>query len=629
MNILFIAPYLDLVKTAGETLKDSPYQVKVLLGDLEKGLQIAHDELVRSQVDVIVSRGGTASLLRQNLQIPVFEIDVTAFDLLRVVYPYVKRGSKVAVVGYENVVSGARSLAEILGVELGYFLVQHREKIDSVLDRVKNWGADILIGDTVSITTAQGRNINCELVRSGPEAIRATVEAAARFYDHMHEGIVRSNRLHTILEHTDKGVIYLDSEDTIEIINSKAEKILGVSRYRLTGTKISSDLIPGQIGESVHGKNRNRLIQIDGKDFLLEVSAVRVDGIREATLLFLQSTGYYHDMEGMIRQQLTSRGLIANDTFDSIVARSKIMLKTVERARRFSRTDSTVLLLGETGCGKEIFAQSIHNASPRSDGPFIGVNCAALPDSLLESELFGYAEGAFTGARKGGKPGLFELAHKGTIFLDEVNDMSNAVQARFLRVLQEKKLMRIGDNKIFDIDIRIIAASNKDLLEEAEAGRFRKDLYYRLKILDIEIPPLRKRAEDIVPLFAAFYSTAKNRNSVPVDCISDKLYEVMIQYPWPGNVRQLRNFAEKVAVLTSLEEEREEVYLDLIDELKSEHSTKTYTAAKSTDGEAKTLREIEEEIIRQRWELNDRNVSRTARELGIDRVTLRKKLALK
>ncbi len=626
MNILFIAPYLDLVKTAEETLKDSPYQVKILLGDLEKGLQIAHDELVRSQVDVIVSRGGTASLLRQNLQVPVFEIDVTAFDLLRVMYPHVKRGSRVAVVGYENVVSGARSLAEILGVELGYFLVQHREKIDTVLDRVKQWGADILIGDTVSITTAESRKINCDLVRSGPEAIRTTMEAAARFYDHMHEGIVRSNRLHTILEHTDKAVLYLDSEDRIEIINSKAEKMLGINRYRLTGSKITSGLVPSQISEAVHGKNKNKLIQIDGKDYLVEVSAVRVGGIQEASLLFLQSTGYFHDMEGMIRQQLTSRGLIANDTFDSIIARSRKMQKTVERAIRFSGTDSTVLLLGETGSGKEIFAQSIHNESPRSDGPFIGVNCAALPDSLLESELFGYAEGAFTGARKGGKPGLFELAHKGTIFLDEVNDMSNAVQARFLRVLQEKKLMRIGDNKIFDIDIRIIAASNKNLLEEAEAGRFRKDLYYRLKILDIEIPPLRKRPEDVIPLFAAFYCMARNKNSVPMERISEKLLEAMIQYPWPGNVRQLRNFAEKVAVLTSLEEELDEVFLDLIKELQSDTSWKIHGSASNSNGEGKTLREIEEKIIRDRWEKNDRNVSRTARELGIDRVTLRKKL---
>ena len=229
MKILFIAPYLDLVKTAEETLKDSPYQIKIMLGDLEKGLQIAHDELARNQVDVIVSRGGTASLLRQNLQIPVFEIDVTAFDLLRVVYPHVKRGSRVAVVGYENVVSGARSLADILGVELGYFLVRHREKIDAVLDRVRQWKADILIGDTISSTTAKERNINFDLVRSGPEAILATVESAARFYAHMHDGIVRSNRLHTILEHTDKAVIYLDSDDRIEIINEQAEKILGVS----------------------------------------------------------------------------------------------------------------------------------------------------------------------------------------------------------------------------------------------------------------------------------------------------------------------------------------------------------------------------------------------------------------
>ena len=225
------------------------------------------------------------------------------------------------------------------------------------------------------------------------------------------------------------------------------------------------------------------------KDYIVEVYSLQSDIFHSSTIVFLQSTGAIRNKDVLIRKQMIHRGLTAASTFNSIFTKNTRFKKTIEKAQIYSKTISTILLLGETGAGKEIFAQSIHNASSRRDGPFVGVNCAALPDSLLESELFGYAEGAFTGARKGGKPGLFEIAHEGTIFLDEVNDMSKNVQARLLRVLQEKQVMRVGDNKIFDVDVRIIAASNKDLALEAEAGRFRIDLFYRLKVLDIENCP--------------------------------------------------------------------------------------------------------------------------------------------
>ncbi len=625
MNILLIAPYLDLVKTASETLADSPYNIRVVHGDLETGLRVAHGEIMRNNIDIVVSRGGTASLLRQNLSVPVFEIDVTSFDLLRALYPYAGRGQNIAVVGYENVVSGARSIAEILGVQFGYFNLTAQEKLFDVFERIRKWGADLVVGDTISVNTARDMQLDGELVRSGPEAVSSAVEAAVQFYQHMNEEIIKNKRLNSIMEHSDKGMIYLNNENSVELINTRAEKILGISRYRVLGSRIDSGELPEFLHRVVGSRKNSEIINIDETDYIVEVFPITADHAHTATLVYIQSTGYIQNLEGLIRRQLTSRGLVTRYSFDNIVARNPGFKKTIEKARRYSQADSTILLLGETGAGKEIFAQSIHNASTRRSGPFVAVNCAALPDTLLESELFGYAEGAFTGARKGGKPGLFEMAHEGTIFLDEVNDMSMNVQARLLRVLQEKQVMRIGDDRIFSIDVRVIAATNKDLYSEAEEGRFRRDLYYRLKILDIEIPPLRDRPEDIVPLFSLFLREFQEKYSAPETVLPERLVEAVLRSSWPGNVRQLRNFAEKVSILLSVSrDDRNEIMEDLIEEVKLSR----FSDDKPDAASGRTLKEIEAEIILKEFERNNGNVSLTARQLGIDRATLRKKLKI-
>lgn len=625
MNILLIAPYPDLVKTAGETLQNSPYQVRILLGDLQQGLEAAEKEIARNNTDIIVSRGGTASLLRRTLSVPVFEIHVTGYDLLRSIYPHARRGRKIAVIGYENVISGARSIADILTINLGYFLVHPERSIESVLREAGDWGAEIIIGDTISVHTARSHGLESDLVRSGPEAILHAVESAANFLGHMKNEILRNRRLSLIMEHSERGVIYLAEDACVELINSPAEKILRRSRDQLVGKKFSNDTFPTELVAAVQERSTNRLIRLDEKDFMVEVHEILTDGSLAATLVFLESSGRIRDLEGMLRRQMTSRGLIATYDFDTMIAKNSMFKQTVEKARRYSSTNSTILLLGETGSGKEVFAQSIHNASLRGDGPFVAVNCAALPDSLLESELFGYAEGAFTGAKKGGKPGLFELAHKGTIFLDEVNDMSNSVQARFLRVLQEKRVMRVGDNRVYDVDVRVIAACNKDIYEETEEGRFRKDLYYRLRVLDIEIPPLRKRPEDILPLFSTFLTYFNEKYGYPAQEISDHLVGAILNARWPGNVRQLRNFAEKVSVLFSLDQDHREIVNDLIRELR-------YGKSEQPDNESAPalrgtrLKSMNAAIIRNCWLENDRNISATARQLGIDRATVRKHL---
>jgi len=629
MNIVLVAPYPDLVETARETLQRSPYSVRILLGDLHEGLTVARHAIAEGSADAIVSRGGTAALLRTNLSVPVFDIEVTGFDLLRAIFPHTQLHRRIAVIGYESVVSGARSIAETLGTDLGFFLVTSEGQIARIVRQAIEWGAEVIVGDTVSVTTAGTYGIQTELVRSGPEAILGAVDAATRFLNHVREEVLRNKRLNLIMDHADRGVLYLTTDDRIELMNLQAERFLEVRKERLAGLPVTAETVPEAFASAVRQRALNTLVEIHGQDYIIEVFEIQSGEYHAATIVFLQSTGRIRDLEGMIRRRLTDRGLVATYRFETMVSRSSELQKTIDKARKYSGTDATVLLLGETGSGKEVFAQSIHNASPRVDGPFVAVNCAALPDTLLESELFGYAEGAFTGARKGGKPGLFEMAHNGTIFLDEVNDMSETVQARFLRVLQEKQVMRVGDNRLYDVNVRVVAACNTDLFEATENGTFRKDLYYRLSILDIEIPPLRSRRDDIVPLFTSFLEHFSRQYGFPTPAVPQRLLDRIVTCPWPGNVRQLRNFAEKASVLFSVGPVTDESVHELIGELDRR------SGPAGSDGHAPpppppgttSMKEREAMIVREVWERHGGNVSATARELNIDRGTVRKYLA--
>ena len=225
------------------------------------------------------------------------------------------------------------------------------------------------------------------------------------------------------------------------------------------------------------------------------------------------------------------------------------MEAVISQAVKFSYSDSNILIHGETGTGKELFAQSIHNSSRRRKGPFVAINCAALPENLLESELFGYVEGAFTGASKGGKMGFFEIAHKGTIFLDEIGDISPKLQSRLLRVIQEREIIRLGNDTVIPIDVRVICATNRDLKKEVARGSFREDLLYRLDVLELNLPPLRKRKQDILYLADRMVRFEHERTGSRLEAISQEGRELLMRYGWPGNVREMRNFCERICIL--------------------------------------------------------------------------------
>jgi transcriptional regulator with PAS, ATPase and Fis domain len=298
-------------------------------------------------------------------------------------------------------------------------------------------------------------------------------------------------------------------------------------------------------------------------------------------------------------------------TFDHLIGKSAAFTSALDLARRAAQMDATVLLQGETGTGKELFAQAIHNGGPRHKNPFIPINCGAIPGELLESELFGYTEGAFTGAHKRGRPGKFELAHGGTLLLDEIGDMPPGMQVKLLRVLQSGEVYRIGAQKPVVVNTRVIACTHVDLSRAVAKGVFREDLFYRLNVFPIPIPPLRERgAEDILALAKFFL---ERKGAFPLQLTSAAM-EVLTNYPWPGNVRELENTLERASHL------HEGNVLDVPD------LGLVPTPKKRTQPRAGTLEDIEQEIIATAIEQTNSNMAATAKLLGISRATLYRKV---
>jgi transcriptional regulator with PAS, ATPase and Fis domain len=299
-----------------------------------------------------------------------------------------------------------------------------------------------------------------------------------------------------------------------------------------------------------------------------------------------------------------------------MIVRSDAMRRVVDLARRIAKVDSTLLITGESGAGKELIAQLVHDESARASGPFIAVNCGAITESLLESELFGHVRGAFTGAAQD-RIGLFEAANGGTLLLDEIGDVSPGMQVKLLRVLQEREIRRVGESKSRPVNVRVMAATNRELAADIAEGRFRKDLYYRLNVVQLHVPPLRGRREDILPLARLLLADAAERCGRPVTGLSPRAADQLLRYAWPGNVRELENAMERAVALGR----GNHVELDdLPEEVRAAIPTPTVS------GPVRVLDEVEKDYILAVLDVNGGNQTRTAEQLGIGSATLYRKL---
>jgi PAS domain S-box-containing protein len=421
----------------------------------------------------------------------------------------------------------------------------------------------------------------------------------------------------TLLESTTDGIISIDTNGIISHINSSGAKILGMNPKDSIGKHLEtvfkkSSMILQTLSSGSEYKEQEIVVDEFGKKLSHSVTPLRDDlGNPIGTLAVFKEVKEKH---------LSKKNLapMAKYVFEDIFGESETVSKAVQWAKIASRSPSTVLLNGESGTGKELFAQAIHNGSSRKDRPFIAINCAALPETLIESELFGYEEGSFTGSKKGGQIGKFELANGGTIFLDEVGDIPLFTQVKLLRVIQEKKISRIGSANEIMVDIRIIAATHKDLKEEVHKGNFRKDLYYRLNVININIPPLRERMDDLPLLARHFVNKLSTKLGKKNIAIADNFIEKIKSYNWPGNIRELENAIERAI---NLVEDKETITSDF---LLFDNSPPARNEEKVT--EIKSLKEIEKDTIINALNLYKGNILKVSAKLGIGRNTLYRKI---
>lgn len=350
----------------------------------------------------------------------------------------------------------------------------------------------------------------------------------------------------SLLDILDDGIVAVNLQCIVHGMNKRAVEIFGVCQKdvveRNAGEVLQEIPFLNVLQEGVAIKNR--LIRVREQNVRVTVVPVKVAGYVAGALAMLREFSREEKVQHELRVQLLNRGYRAKYTFADIIGETPEMKELKTIALQMAKADGSVLIRGESGTGKELFAQAMHNASSRKDYQFVAVNCAALPESLLESELFGYEEGAFTGARKGGKPGLFELAHQGTLFLDEIGEMAPHLQSRLLRVIQEREVIRIGGDRVIKIDIRLMAATNVDLMQSVKKGCFRRDLYYRLNVLPLKTIPLRNRGTDIPVLVGSIQEELGVSFKIAAEA-----WNSLIHAKWEGNVRELRNAVEYMAHL--------------------------------------------------------------------------------
>ncbi|MBR8537181.1 sigma 54-interacting transcriptional regulator [Carboxylicivirga sediminis] len=421
------------------------------------------------------------------------------------------------------------------------------------------------------------------------------------------------------------GIISVSTAGEIRYVNNQACQWINIRRRDLLKIPIKN-LIP-------NWKNIYQLVS-SGEKFLNEEIAITTPDrkakfnvtvtpiLNQEQVSLIGMVIAIRELENVYHLVNKYTGMQARFTFKDIIAKSQKMRKLVDFAKNISDSPSTILIEAESGTGKEVFAQSIHNASSRHDKGFVAINCAAISDNLIESELFGYDDGAFTGAKKGGHPGKFELANGGTLFLDEVGDMKPEVQVKLLRAIQEGAITRVGGEKNIPVDVRIIAATNKNLKEEVEKGNFRLDLFYRLSVIPLKIPALRERMEDLPSLIRFFLNKKSVRLQKQVPQIRYSTLQQFLDYDWPGNIRELENAIEQYVILDG-----DISFENLKKELQSPQHVKQPTNTPQTNNsdtplKLTTVKEMERELILKTIKHFNNNMTHAANSLGVSRNTL-------
>lgn len=527
----------------------------------DKVLHLAHD-LEKSKYDVIVTGNTNASYLEGRTNLPIVKLQPSPLDVIYCLRESKSLGSKVGIAFFADIPHYVDEFEQILNMKIEKIVYTSHDDLLIKATAFKESGGDVLIGNSFTASLAIGMGIKGAFFMRD-ESIRESIDRAIEIIRVKRKEEEHAEQFKAILDYAHDGIIATDESGEIIFLNKSAEKIIDMEQESALGKKIYS-LIPDLQDDPAFKEGTpmiDQLHQISSSQVIANHVPIQLNKKMQGMVSTFQDITKIRELERLIHEKVVVKGLVAKTRFEDLIGQSPSFIQAQEKAKKYAKSDSTILIFGETGSGKELFAQSIHNSSSRAHQPFVAINCGALPENLLESELFGYEEGAFTGARKQGKQGLFELAHRGTIFLDEIGLVSKNFQSRLLRILEEKEIIRIGSNKILPIDIRVISATNEDLRSAVANGTFRADLYYRLNILKLQIPPLRERKEDILLLINHFIDNLFKGDKRKLKGAVSKAIAPLLSYEFPGNVRELRNIIERFIILYEEKKDNDNEYL--------------------------------------------------------------------
>ncbi|MGY8527363.1 propionate catabolism operon regulatory protein PrpR [Paracidovorax citrulli] len=508
-------------------------------------------EVSEGRLDAVVAAGSNGAYLRQHVQVPVVLVKVTGFDVMSALATARRISPRVALVTHAATFAEVDEFIRAFGLPVPTYLYQTADDAAERVRTLREEGIRAVVGPGLVTELAEQHGLAGVFLYSG-NSVRLALEDAIEAARLQRVESARRQYVNAIVAHLNEGIAAVDTRGKIQSYNPAMERYLGVPASQAVGRalhELAADLSLNDVMRTGR-EEREAIHNIGGRMVVVNRIPIVTQSGPAGAVLTIQDASAIQRVDRRLRSRGRGRTPAVRYSLDDLAGDSAAMQQLRVLARRYAAVDSTVLITGESGTGKEVLAQGLHEASPRKSAAFVAVNCAAFPEALLESELFGYEEGAFTGARRGGKAGLIESAHNGTLFLDEIGDMPPALQTRLLRVLQERQVLPIGAVDAVPVNVRVIAATHRDLAALVREGAFREDLYYRLNILRVAMPPLRERAEDLPVLAELLYRRAQQRlGTEPAEPLPPQIASRLHRHGWPGNIRELENVTERVAVL--------------------------------------------------------------------------------
>lgn len=612
----------------------SPYKTvtTIQVNDLHRVAEMV-ENLREQGIEIVVTRGLLAETIQQvDQSMVIVEIPLAVLDISRAletarIHPGVigmcEKQTNEWIIREAEIISGTPVVFEALG---------QYQQAERCLQQLQAKGVSTVIGKTVESQIAARMGMTPVSLEPGREAISQALKTAVKIMRVKFSEAAKAEQFKTILNYAHEGIVAVDANGIITFFNPVAGRILGLEKEQVIGQPaarvIQNTGFPRvlQSGEPW----MEAFQEVNNTTIITNRIPIFVNGKLEGAVATFQEVSQLQYLEQKARKQLSTRGHFARYSFSNVLGSSDAINTCLAKAQKYAVVNSTILMTGETGTGKEIFAHAIHNASKRHDKPFVAVNCAALAETLLESELFGYDEGAFTGALKGGKQGLFEIAHQGTIFLDEIPEMTPRVQSELLRVLEQHEVTRIGGNSVIPVNVRVIAATNQNLRRLVEKGLFREDLFHRLNVLRLDIPPLRSRREDISQLASSFLAEISRKHHGFSASFHPEAFKVLQEYDWSGNIRELKNSVERASVLNAdrliTAEQMRQAMIEQSDSEIEEAGTQRVEDDSRLKVKPENAEKAEQQTILQALEMAGGSKNKAAEALGISRTTLWRKL---